>query len=86
MKRFISFSGGVESSTMCVLFGNKANAIFSDTGFEHQEIYDRLDLVEKTVREFHNNKFKIIKVKRKDVTLPTMLIFCPLYADELFAY
>ena len=46
---FISFSGGVESSTMCVLFGNKADAIFSDTGFEHDEIYKRIDLVEKWV-------------------------------------
>lgn len=35
MKRFISFSGGVESRTMAVLFGNKADAIFADTGAEH---------------------------------------------------
>jgi len=27
MKKFISFSGGVESSTMCILFGDKADAI-----------------------------------------------------------
>ena len=53
MKKFISFSGGVESSTMCVLFGNNADAIFSDTGFEHKEIYDRIDLVEKWCKEFH---------------------------------
>lgn len=48
---------------MCLLFGNKANAIFADTGAEHHEIYDRIDLVEKTVREFYDNDFKIIKVK-----------------------
>lgn len=64
MKKFIAFSGGVESTTMCLLFGNKANAIFADTGAEHKEI-DRIDLVERTVREFHGNDFKIIKVKNR---------------------
>ena len=46
IKNFISFSGGVESTTMCVLFGKDADAIFSDTGFEHDEIYKRIELVE----------------------------------------
>jgi hypothetical protein len=64
--KFISFSGGVESSTMCVLYGNQANAIFADTGFEHDLMYDRLDKVEKAIREFHNNDFKIIRVKNQD--------------------
>ena len=63
MKKFISFSGGVESSTMCVLYGNKADAIFADTGYEFPELYERIDLVEKKVREFHDNDFKIIKIK-----------------------
>ncbi len=70
MKRFISFSGGVESSTMCVLFGNKADAIFADTGFEHDKLYERIEKVEKQVKEFHGNDFKIIKVKREGETLP----------------
>ncbi len=65
MKKFISFSGGVESSTMCVLFGNKADGIFSDTGFEHKEIYDRIALVEKWVQDFHRKDFKIHKIKAK---------------------
>lgn len=63
MKSFISFSGGVESTTMCVLFGNRADAIFADTGFEHKEIYKRIDLVEKWVRDFHRQDFTIHKVK-----------------------
>ena len=46
MNKFIAFSGGVESSTMCVLFGDNADAIFADTGFEHELIYKRIDLVE----------------------------------------
>jgi len=71
VKSFISFSGGVESSTMCVLFGNKADAIFADTGFEHQQIYDRIEIVEKWVQKFHRPDFKIYKVKNeKDGTLP----------------
>lgn len=71
MKSFISFSGGVESSTMCVLFGNKADAIFADTGFEHQQIYDRIELVEKWVQNFHRPDFKIHKVKNEKYgTLP----------------
>jgi hypothetical protein len=64
MKKFISFSGGVESSTMCVLFGNKADAIFADTGFEHKEIYDRIELVEKWVQNFHRSDFKIHMVQQ----------------------
>ena len=63
MKKFISFSGGVESSTMCELFGDRADAIFCDTGFEHSEIYDRLDLVEDWVKTFHRKSFKIHRIR-----------------------
>ena len=63
MKRYISFSGGVESSAMCILFGNKADAIFADTGYEHQQIYERINLIETWVRKFHRKSFKIHKVK-----------------------
>jgi 3'-phosphoadenosine 5'-phosphosulfate sulfotransferase (PAPS reductase)/FAD synthetase len=66
-KKFISFSGGVESRTMAVLFGNKADAIFADTGAEHDELYKQLDHVEQKIREFHGNDFKIIKLQAKDV-------------------
>ena len=57
MRKFISFSGGVESSAMCILYGNKADAIFADTGFEHAKLYERIDLVQNKVREFHGNDF-----------------------------
>lgn len=63
MKQFISFSGGVESSTMCVLFGGKADAIFADTVFEHKEIYDRIDLVEAWCKNNHRSDFTIHKLK-----------------------
>ena len=65
MKKFISFSGGVESSTMCVLFGGSADAIFSDTGWEHQQIYDRIELMENKVSKLHGRKTKIHKVRNK---------------------
>jgi hypothetical protein len=63
MKKFIAFSGGVESTTMCVLFGKDADAVFSDTGFEHNEIYDRIDLVEKWCRAFHRSDFTIYRIR-----------------------
>lgn len=69
MKKFISFSGGVESSTMCVLFGGKADAIFADTGFEHSEIYKRIDLVEKWVQDFHRTDFKIHRIQAKNTLI-----------------
>lgn len=65
MKKFIAFSGGVESTTMCVLWGNVADAIFSDTGFEHKEIYDRLDLVEDWVKKNHREDFKVYRIRNK---------------------
>lgn len=63
MKEFISFSGGTESRTMALLYGGRADAIFSDTGWEHDELYAQLDSVEIKIREWHNNDFKIIRVK-----------------------
>lgn len=72
--QFISFSGGVESSTMCVLFGKKADAIFCDTGFEHGEIYKRIDLVEKWVQDFHRPDFKIHRIiNEKWKTMPNYI-------------
>lgn len=65
-KKFISFSGGVESSTMCLLFGNNADAIFADTGFEHSEIYDRIIEVEDAVRKIHRQSFRIHRIKNKE--------------------
>ena len=65
-KKFIAFSGGVESTTMCVLFGKSANAIFADTGYEHKEIYERIDLVENWCRKFHRPDFKIHRIRNKE--------------------
>ena len=47
LKRFISFSGGVESTTMCVLFGKGTTAIWCDTGAEHDLMYQRINEVER---------------------------------------
>jgi len=61
--RYISFSGGVESTTMCILYGKGAKAIFCDTGAEHKEIYERIDLVESYCKKLHGEGFEVIKVK-----------------------
>jgi 3'-phosphoadenosine 5'-phosphosulfate sulfotransferase (PAPS reductase)/FAD synthetase len=63
MKKFISFSGGVESTTMCVLYGKGATAIWCDTGAEHKEMYKRMDLVEDRLKELHEEDFEIIRIK-----------------------
>jgi hypothetical protein len=60
-KTFIAFSGGVESTTLCLLFGGKADAIFADTGDEHAEMYERISQVEGILRRIHP-RFRIIKV------------------------
>lgn len=63
MKRFISFSGGVESTTMCVLYGKGATAIWADTGAEHEPMYERLRLVEESISALHGGDFSIVRVK-----------------------
>lgn len=64
MKKFISFSGGVESTTMCILYGADAKAIWADTGAEHKKMYERIDNVEEAIKRIHP-QFEIIKVKGK---------------------
>lgn len=63
MNRYISFSGGVESTTMCILYGKGAKAIFCDTGAEHKELYERIDYVESYLKKLHGEEFEIIKVR-----------------------
>lgn len=63
MKKFISFSAGVESSTMCVLFSEGADAIFADTGYEHKVIYERIEKVERWCKEYRRADFTVHRVK-----------------------
>lgn len=63
MEKFISFSGGVESTTMCILYGKGNKAIWCDTGAEHKEIYDRIDYCERALKQIHGNDFEIIRLK-----------------------
>lgn len=65
LKRFISFSGGVESTTMCILYGKGATAIWCDTGAEHKEMYERIDYVESELKKLHNNDFQLVRVKNE---------------------
>lgn len=66
MQKFISFSGGVESTTMCILYGADAKAIWADTGAEHDLMYERINTVEAQIKLIHPN-FEIIKVKGKAI-------------------
>lgn len=63
MKRFIAFSGGVESTTMCLMYGKGATAVFTDTGSEHAAMYQRIDYVEKMLLEIHCGDFKLIRLR-----------------------
>jgi hypothetical protein len=63
MKTFISFSGGVESTTMCILYGKGATAIWCDTGWEHKEMYKRMDKVEQKLKEIHEGDFTLLRIK-----------------------
>ncbi len=62
-KTFISFSGGVESTTMCILFGGVADAVFADTGWEHKILYQHIAKVEEAVQKLHRPDFQIFVVK-----------------------
>lgn len=61
--RFISFSGGVESTTMCILYGKGATAIWCDTGDEEVEMYERIDFCEKRLLEIHGGDFELKRIK-----------------------
>lgn len=63
MDKYIAFSGGVESTVMCILYGKGATAVFTDTGSEHKEMYRRIDQVEKRLTEIHNGDFKLLRLK-----------------------
>ena len=59
IKRFISFSGGVESTTMCLLYGKGAIALVADTGDEEEEMYERWKHIEQMLKVIHDNDFEI---------------------------
>lgn len=63
MTKYISFSGGVESSTMAILYGKGAKLIWVDTGAEHKEMYKRLDDFEKFIINFHKGDCELIRLK-----------------------
>ena len=63
MEKFISFSGGVESTTMCILYGKGATAIWVDTGWEHDAMYERLEFCESMLKELHGGDFELIRLK-----------------------
>jgi hypothetical protein len=85
MNNFIAFSGGVESTTMCILYGKGSKAIFSDTGWEHKELYNRLDFVEEQLKILHDGDFEIIRIK-PEIKLTSRLTREPVIVDNLPDY
>jgi hypothetical protein len=74
MQKFISFSGGVESRTMAILYGKGATLLFSDTGSEHEALYESIDQFEKWIIAFHKGECKLLKVKHPTETLEQAII------------
>lgn len=62
MKRFISLSGGVESTTCCILYGKGATAIWCDPGDEHAPMYERMDKLESSLKDLHGGDFELIRI------------------------
>lgn len=60
MSDYIAFSGGVESTTMLAMFHHKATAVFTDTGFEHDELYRQIERVEQQLG------IEVVRVRRAD--------------------
>lgn len=61
---FIAFSGGVESTAMTLMFHKKATPIFTDTGWEHDELHKQIEKVERTLG------IEVVKLRREGETLP----------------
>ena len=72
-KTYISFSGGVESRTMAILYGKGATLIFCDTGSEHEELYKSIDHFEQWVKNFHKGDIELLRIK-PDNTLEEEII------------
>lgn len=89
MKSFIAFSGGVESSAMCVLYGKNSTPIFTDTGFEHKPMYERIDMMESALGIIHGPDFKIIRLRQKNAestgcrTLPEYIKLRKFYPNPM---
>jgi 3'-phosphoadenosine 5'-phosphosulfate sulfotransferase (PAPS reductase)/FAD synthetase len=89
MKKYISFSGGVESTTMCLLYGKGASAIWCDTGAEHKEMYNRIDKVEQYLKEFHKGDFNLIRIgggklykKQLYTSLEDLIVACKVMPSQ----
>lgn len=63
MKTFIAFSGGVESSAMCILYGRGATAVFTDTGSEHAYMYERIEQMRRALDIIHEGQFELVTLK-----------------------
>lgn len=62
MKKYISFSGGVESRTMAMLYGRGATLLFSDTGAEHNALYESIGEFLSFLKIWHKGNIEFVKI------------------------
>lgn len=74
MKKYISFSGGVESRTMALLYGRGATLLFSDTDAEHDILYSENEKFFELLKDWHKGNIEFKKIipttthKEKEIT------------------
>lgn len=74
MRRYIAFSGGVESTTMVAMFHKSATPVFTDTGWEHDELYKWIEHIEQRFG------IEVVRVRRRDgITLPEYIAMRKFY-------
>lgn len=83
MNKYIAFSGGVESTAMCILYGKGATAVFTDTGSEHKAMYERIDNVERKLIEMHEGDFKLIRLRAKVTAKKQVMSTLSEYVDRM---
>ena len=71
---------------MALLYGAVATPIFSDTGWEHQALYDRIGVVEATLRDFHGEGFAIVKVDRDGQRLQDYIADYKFYPSTMMRF
>lgn len=74
---------------MGVLYGDKAIPMFCDTGWEHDEMYERIDFVQKRLSEIHEKEIKIIRIAPTNIqgtgakTLPEYIKIAKFYPGPM---
>jgi hypothetical protein len=85
VKSFISFSGGVESTTLALLFGHLATLVTVDLGWEHKAMYAHWVKVLNRLREVHGSGV-VLEVLKPQETLPETIRRKRFFPSPRFRY